>query len=112
MEAQRQDAGQETARLRRCLNDLVSIMALPALWPGGEPKQIAGTLLDALVGMLQLTFAFVRLNDPVGGPTIEMARVAEPIDGMARTARHRRSNLCVTGGYGVGMASKRSTGNR
>ena len=52
------------------------------LWAGGEPRQIAGTLLDALVGMLQLTFAFVRLNDPAGGPSIEMARVYELIEGM------------------------------
>lgn len=84
MEAQGQDTGNEAARLRRCLNDLVSIMALPALWTGGEPQQIAGTLLDALVGMLQLTFAFVRLNDPDGGQPIELARTHERIGGMVR----------------------------
>jgi PAS domain S-box-containing protein len=84
MEAQRQDGGGEAARLRGCLNDLVSTMALPALWTGGEPQQIAGTLLDALVGMLQLTFAFVRLNDPDGGPSVEMARVHERIKGIVR----------------------------
>ena len=83
MEAQRQDPGEETARLRRCLNDLVSIVALPALWAGGEPRQIVGTLLEALVGMLQLTFGFVRLNDPDGGPSIEIARVAVPMNGIA-----------------------------
>lgn len=27
---------EEVARLRGCLNDLVGIMALPALWAGGE----------------------------------------------------------------------------
>src|ERR1044072_4484890 len=84
MEAQRQQAGEDATRLRRCLNDLVSIMALPALWAGGEPQQIAGTLLDALVGMLHLAFAFVRVNDPDGRPSIERARVAEPAAGMSR----------------------------
>lgn len=85
MEARRQEPGEEAVRLRRCLNNLVSIMALPALWAGGEPQQIAATLLDALVGMLGLTFAFVRLRDPDGGPSIEMQRVTERIEGMAQT---------------------------
>jgi C4-dicarboxylate-specific signal transduction histidine kinase len=85
MEAQSPESGDEAARLRRCLNDLVSIMALPALWAGGEPQQIVSTMLDALVGMLRLTFAFVRLNDPNGGPSIEMMRVAERAGGLAQT---------------------------
>jgi C4-dicarboxylate-specific signal transduction histidine kinase len=85
MEAQRPDSGDEAARLRRCLNDLVSIMALPALWAGSEPRQIVGTMLDALVKMLRLTFAFVRLNDPNGGASIEMLRVAEPVAGVSGT---------------------------
>lgn len=67
----------EVARLRGCLNDLVGIMALPALWAGDEPQQIVSTLLDALLGMLQLAFVLVRLNDPDGGPPIEMLRGTE-----------------------------------
>ena len=35
------------------------------------------TLLDALLGMLPAAFVCVRLNDPEGGPSIEMVRVAE-----------------------------------
>jgi PAS domain S-box-containing protein len=56
-------------------------MALPTLWTGGEQSRIVSTLLDALVGMLRLSFAFIRLNDPEGGPPIEWARVAEPLEG-------------------------------
>jgi signal transduction histidine kinase len=70
----------EVARLRGCLNDLVGIMALPALWAGGEPQQIVSTLVDALFGMLQLAFVFVRLNDPDGGPSIEMMRGTELLE--------------------------------
>lgn len=44
----------EIKRLQRCNNDLVSILALPAIWTGGEPSQIVHTLLDALLGMLGL----------------------------------------------------------
>ena len=71
---------EEVTRLRRCLNDLVGIMALPALWAGGEPQQIVSTLLDALLGLLQLAFVFVRLNDPDGGPSIEMMRRSELLE--------------------------------
>src|SRR5262245_17243869 len=60
-------------------------MGLPALWAGGEPPQIASTLLDALLGMLRLAFVFVRLNDREGGPAIEMARVAESLPGPIGT---------------------------
>ena len=81
MDALREPPAEDVARLRDCLNDLVSVMALPALWAGGEPPRIVATLLDALMGMLHLAFVFVRLNDPEGGPSVEMARVAEPLQG-------------------------------
>ena len=54
-------------------------MALPALWPGGEPSRIAGTLLDALHEMLRLAFVFVRLMDVEGSTPTEMLRTAEPL---------------------------------
>ena len=70
------NAGEQIKRLQRCINDLVSVLALPAMWSGGEPAQIVDSLLDALLGMLQLDFVYVRVNDPVGGAPIEVARVA------------------------------------
>ena len=75
----------EAVRLRRCLNDLVSIVALPALWTGGEPPRIIHTLLDALVGMLDAAFVFARLNDAAGGPPIELGRIAKGWEGTLRT---------------------------
>jgi PAS domain S-box-containing protein len=66
---------EEIKRLQRCINDLVSALALPAIWIGGEPSQIARTLLDALFGMLRLDLVYVCLNDPIGTPT-EMVRLA------------------------------------
>src|SRR5262245_10128965 len=60
MDASLDSAADEVARLRRCLNDLVCIMALPALWAGGEPRRIVSTLLDTLLDMLQLEFAFAQ----------------------------------------------------
>lgn len=71
---------EETLRLRACLNDLVRITALPVLSTGNEPSRICSALLDLLIGMLPLSFVFVRLNDPEGGPSVEMMRVADPSD--------------------------------
>ena len=77
MEAQVEDPAQEIKRLQRCMNDLVSLLALPAIWRGGEPSQIVQTLLDVLLRMLSLDFAYVRLKDVFGAMPVEILRVAE-----------------------------------
>ena len=74
---------EDVTQLRACVNDLVSIMALPARW-AGEPTQIVSTLSDALLGGLRLAFVFLRLNDREGRPSIEMLRVAESLEGTIR----------------------------
>jgi PAS domain S-box-containing protein len=68
------ETANEIKRLQGCINDLISLLALPAMWSGQDPAQMVSTLLDVLVGMLRLDFAYVRLNDPVGGGLIEMVR--------------------------------------
>ena len=72
MDAQPGDPAEEIKRLQRCINDLVSLLALPALWSGGEPSQIVHTLLDALLRMLQLDFICIWLKDTGGQAPIEM----------------------------------------
>src|SRR5215470_3918403 len=79
------ETANEIKRLQGCINDLISVLALPAMWTGQDPEQIVSTLLDVLVGMLRLDFAYVRLNHPAGGDLIELVRhdplrplVAEP----------------------------------
>jgi PAS domain S-box-containing protein len=67
---------EEVARLRDCVKDLSSIVGLPGLRTGSEPAQIVSVLLDALLGMLQLAFVCVRLND-LDGTSTEAVRVAE-----------------------------------
>lgn len=44
---------EEVDRLRDCLNDLVNVMGLPALWTGGKPPHQVSALLRALPGMLE-----------------------------------------------------------
>ncbi|HWO31025.1 MAG TPA: hypothetical protein VNO32_19700, partial [Candidatus Acidoferrum sp.] len=64
----------EIKRLQSCINDLISVLALPAIWSGGESSQILGTLLDVLLTMLRLDFAYARLGDASDGPPIEVVR--------------------------------------
>ena len=65
MDLQERDSAEEVTRLQRCINDLISLLALSAVWSGDKPRQIVHTLLDALLRMLRLDFAFARLDDPV-----------------------------------------------
>src|SRR5216683_3178124 len=64
-------------RLQSCINDLVSVLALPAIWSGSESSHILGTLLDVLLTMLRLDFAYARLSDASDGPPIEVVRSGE-----------------------------------
>jgi formate hydrogenlyase transcriptional activator len=63
--------------LQGCLNDLVSLLSLPALWSNHEPPEVLGILLDVLLRMLQLDFAYARLNVAASTAPSEMYRVAE-----------------------------------
>ena len=65
----------EVRRLRACINDLVSVLALPALWSGREPRHIIGTLLDVVLRVLALEFAYARIDDTVEGTPIELVRL-------------------------------------
>jgi len=68
---------EEIKRLQRCINDLVYILALPAMWTGSEPSHIALTLLDSLLETLRLDLVYVRLNTAVSEAPIEMVRTVE-----------------------------------
>ncbi|HYY98718.1 MAG TPA: PAS domain-containing protein, partial [Pyrinomonadaceae bacterium] len=76
MEAQLENPVEEIKRLQRCINDLLSVIALPAVWSGGEPVEIVRILLDVLVEMLRLDFIYARLEVAAGEAPVEMARVA------------------------------------
>jgi signal transduction histidine kinase len=77
MRAQTEDAAQEVKQLHRCINDLVSLLALPAVWSGNEPSQIVQILLDALVRMLHLDFIYARLGEPAATAQVEFIRVGD-----------------------------------
>jgi PAS domain S-box-containing protein len=76
MDAQPRDPAEEIKRLQRCVSDLISVLAFPAIWSGGEPSRIVDTLLDALLRMLQLDLVYVRLKETTGHSPIETVRFA------------------------------------
>jgi formate hydrogenlyase transcriptional activator len=67
-------ATSEIRRLERCINDLVSVLSLPAVWTGHDLSRVAGTLLDVLVPMLDLDFAYLRTRSEPEFPMQEWAR--------------------------------------
>jgi len=76
MSVQAGESAEEIKRLQRCINDLISVLALPAMWSGAEPSKILHTLLEALLRMLQLDMVYVRLKETDGRPAVEMVRYA------------------------------------
>ena len=62
MNQQPPDPVTEVRRLQRCMNDLVSVLALPAVWSVSEPSRILETFVDALLVMLDLDFLYARVR--------------------------------------------------
>jgi PAS domain S-box-containing protein len=70
----------EIKRLQRCINDLVSVMALQSTWVGAEPRQILATVVDALHQVLDPDFTYMRVVDPITGAAVETLRGASAPD--------------------------------
>jgi len=64
-------------RLQRCMNDLVSVLALPAVWSVSEPSRILDTFLDALLVMLDLDFLYARARFDSHGDPINALKTAQ-----------------------------------
>ena len=78
MEGKLENPAEEINRLRRCINDLVSVLAISATWSGCEPPQIGRTVLDVLLGLVNLDLVYIRLEDPTGkSPIVEMVWFGE-----------------------------------
>jgi signal transduction histidine kinase len=68
------DTDAELLRLQAAMRDLLALSAIPAAWTGKESPAVAAGLADALVALLQLDFAFVRLSYPDGAGAVDVAR--------------------------------------
>jgi PAS domain S-box-containing protein len=81
-----EDPTEEIRRLRRSISDLVSILSLPAVWVGGDASQVVSTLLDALLGMLDLDFVLIRLNASIGEMPLEVVRCAPSLNAIGESS--------------------------
>ncbi len=84
MEVQLEHPADDIKRLQRCINDLVGLLALPAMWSGSKPCDIVHTLLDSLLRMLDLDFVYVSLTNLVDAAPSETVRVAQSQEQMFR----------------------------
>ncbi len=70
------DSAEELKYLQRCMSDLVSVLALPAVWSGQEPRKIVTTFHDALMATLNLDFLYTRVRIEANGEPSEVLRTA------------------------------------
>src|SRR5947209_5817145 len=66
----------ESRTLRRTMRDLVALSALPAVWAGYRPLQVAEGLADVLLRALRLDLVYIRLPGQAERQGIEVARTA------------------------------------
>jgi PAS domain S-box-containing protein len=71
------NSADEIKRLQRCINDLVSVLALPAMWSGGGPAEILSTLPAVLLELLRLDLVYVRMNRTGDQGPVELVRVSQ-----------------------------------
>jgi len=95
-------ADPEAANLRACLNDLVAVFALPAIWSGNEPSQIVCTLLDTVLHTLRLDLVYARLTDRAGGILIESVRTDDS-QNFSPASEQVRQALCELLGNDIRM---------
>src|SRR5258707_10805490 len=83
----------DTRTLRRTMRDLVALSALPAVWAGYQPRQVAEGLADVLLSTLRLDLVYLRLSGQTEGQEIEVARTAR---GSSLTDQNREIGRALT----------------
>src|ERR1700676_5182563 len=85
--------------LRRCIRDLVALSALPAAWQNYDMRQIAGSIVTALISMLDADFVFIALPGEGNQLISELARnrLTPKTLKHVRTMLQRKSALLGSG---------------
>jgi len=76
MELQTSSTSEELKQLQAWINDLASVLALPTTSSSFDSSTLTSTLLDELVRVLRLDFAYIRVSDSLEGLATEFARAA------------------------------------
>lgn len=79
------------------MSDLVSVLALPAVWSGQEPRQIVATFHDAIIATLNLDFLYTRIEVDADSEPIEVVRVTAHY-----AAAHNADEVCQSLKEGLG----------
>src|ERR1700716_4092451 len=66
--------------LRRCIRDLVALSTLPAGWQNYDMRQIGGSIVAALISMLDADFVFIALPGHGNQFVTELARSSPKLD--------------------------------
>jgi PAS domain S-box-containing protein len=66
----------EFPTVRRTMRDLVAFSALPAIWAGYRPVQIAEGLADVVLSTVRPDLVYIRLHGQKDGQAIEVGRTA------------------------------------
>jgi PAS domain S-box-containing protein len=106
MNVQLEHSADEIKRLQRCMNDLISLLALPAMWSASEPCEIVDTLLDSLLRMLDLDFVYVSLSNLVAAAPSETVRVAPSLE-QSQEKMFRPRELCAFLNHWLGDGSQK-----
>src|SRR5499433_920298 len=108
---------QEISRLRRCIDDLASLLALPTMWTGQDCSRVINTLFAVLIRMLDLDFVYARTADPADESPNEWMRSGDNIDHHAEAKEVGQSlepylaaelptaSFCIINPLTEGMAS-------
>src|SRR6202795_3836299 len=85
--------------LRRCIRDLVALSALPAGWQDYDMRQIGGSIVAALISMLDADFVFIALPGEGNQLISELGRNKLTADSLkhVRTMLQRESALLGSG---------------
>ena len=77
----------ESQRLHTFVRDLVALSAIPALWIGRPPSEIALGIRDLLSRMLDLDLIHVELRDPESGRALTLPEgQMSPVEPASRNA--------------------------
>jgi PAS domain S-box-containing protein len=71
------DSAEELKYLRRGMSDLVSVLALPAVWSGQEPREIVTSFHDVLMAILNLDLLYTSARIDANEEPVEILRTAQ-----------------------------------
>lgn len=75
MDLSHESSSTSPVQLEALLRDLLSLLALPALWTRQDPTATLVTLAEALETIVRADFVYVRANVAFSEPAIELARI-------------------------------------